>query len=98
MRPRGPDFGDRRQLNLAWAGAVGLLAAGVLLGAQAERAYRAQAVRQATVQADLLAASVTAALAFDDRPTMREYVDSLRVDPRIASAAVYDLQGRALVT
>ncbi|WP_374468746.1 response regulator [Phenylobacterium sp.] len=98
MKLRGPDLSDRRQLNLAWVGAVALLALGLILGARAESAYRAQAARAAGVQAEILAASVTAALAFDDRPTMREYVDALRANRRIAAAGVYDVEGRALVT
>jgi signal transduction histidine kinase len=98
MNLRWPDLSDRRQLNLAWLGAVALLALGLLLGGRAEQVYRAQAIRAASVQADILAASVTAALAFDDRPTMREYVDALRANRRIAAVAVYDAAGRRLVT
>jgi len=97
MKLRWPDLSDRRQLNLAWLGAVALLAVGVLLGARAEAVYRTQAARAATVQADILAASVTAALAFDDRPAMREYVDALRADRRVAAAGVYNAAGRPLV-
>ncbi|HVI33353.1 response regulator [Phenylobacterium sp.] len=97
MKLRWPDLSDRRQLNLAWLGAVALLAVGVLLGARAEAVYRGEAARAATVQADILAASVTAALAFDDRPTMREYVDALRADRRVAAAGVYNAAGRPLV-
>ncbi|WP_207801760.1 ATP-binding protein [Phenylobacterium hankyongense] len=85
-------------MNLAWASVVGLLIAGVLLGSRAEIAYRHQAQRQAQVQAEILAASVTAALAFDDRPTIREYVDALRVNPQVAIAAVYDAAGDPVVT
>jgi signal transduction histidine kinase/CheY-like chemotaxis protein len=98
MKLRWPDLSDRRQLNLAWLGAVALLALGLLLGARAEQLYRAQTARSATVQAEILAASVTAALAFDDRPTMREYVDALRANPRIAAAGVYGADGRVLIS
>ncbi|MET0273201.1 MAG: CHASE sensor domain-containing protein, partial [Phenylobacterium sp.] len=97
MRLRWPDIADPRQLNIAWLGAVALLAAGVLLGVQTERGYRAQATRQVAVQADILAASVSAALAFDDRNAMREYVDALKANPRLASAGVYDARGWAVV-
>ncbi|HEY8614593.1 response regulator [Phenylobacterium sp.] len=98
MRPALPAPSERRHLNLAWLGALALLALGLLLGARAESVYRAQAARAAGVQAEILAASVTAALAFDDRPAMREYVDALRANRRIAAAGVYDSEGRPLVT
>ena len=87
----------RRLVNAAWAGAVALLAIGLLLAMRGEVAYRRQAARQVEVQADILAASVSAALAFDDRAAMAEYVDALRVNRRVASAGVYDPQGHAVV-
>jgi signal transduction histidine kinase len=98
MRLRGPDLSDRRQLNLAWAGAVALVALGLVLGALRERDYRQQITQQAAVQAEILSASVSGALAFDDRDALREYVDALRADRRIARAAVYDANGKAVVT
>ena len=63
---------DRRLVNIAWASAVALLAIGALLAGRTELSYRSQAQRQAEVQADILAASGSAALAFDDRGAMRE--------------------------
>ncbi|WP_374577313.1 response regulator [Phenylobacterium sp. J367] len=98
MNLRWPRLSIRGQVNLAGLAAVALLAVGLLLGLRAEQVYRAQAARAAVVQAEILAASVTAALAFDDRPTMREYVDALRANRRIAAAAVYDTEGGPLVT
>ncbi|MDB5445425.1 MAG: sensor histidine kinase [Phenylobacterium sp.] len=91
------DLSDLRQLNLAWACAVALLALGLVLGVRTEIAYRHQAERQAAVQADILAASVSAALAFDDGGAMRQYVDALRANPEVAAAAVYDLTGAPVV-
>jgi signal transduction histidine kinase/CheY-like chemotaxis protein len=84
-------------LSFAWGGAAAMLAIGILLGAQAERGYRRQTARQVEAQADILAASVGAALAFDDRKAMAEYVDALRINRRVASAGIYDPQGRAVV-
>ena len=98
MKLPGPDLSDRRQLNLAWAGAGAILAVGVFLGVQGERSYRAQAVRQTAVQAEILAASVGGALAFDDRAALNEYIGALRADPRIADAAIYDTAGRPVVS
>ncbi len=98
MSPQGLPLSDRRLLNVARACAVGLLVLGLLLGLRAEAQHRRQTERQVEVQADILAASVSAALAFDDRTAMAEYVDALRVNPRVAAAAVYDPDGRAVVT
>jgi signal transduction histidine kinase/ActR/RegA family two-component response regulator len=88
---------DRRLVDIAWSSVVALLAIGMLLAARAEIGYRSQAERQAEVQADILAASVSAALAFDDRAAMREYVDALRVNRAVAAAAIYDASGQAVV-
>ena len=68
---------DRRLVNVAWSSVVALLAIGALLAARAELDYRSQAARAAEVQADILAASVSAALSFDDRAAMREYIEAL---------------------
>ncbi len=92
------DASDRRLVRAAWTAAGALLAIGLLVGARTELDYRRQAARQVEVQADILAASASAALAFDDRQALREYVDGLRVNPSLASAAIYDASGRAVVT
>ena len=88
---------DLRQLNYARLSGAALLALGLVLGARTEISYRHQAQRQAAVQADMLAASVSAALAFDDTGAMGQYVDALRANPDVAVAAVYDLSGRPLM-
>jgi len=98
MNARAPwNRPDRQLVNIAWAAALALLAIGILLAGRAELAYRGQAQRQAEVQADILAASVSAALAFDDRAAMREYVDALRVNRALAAAAIYNASGQAVV-
>jgi signal transduction histidine kinase/CheY-like chemotaxis protein len=88
---------DSRQLNLARLSAAALLALGVVLGARTEVSHQHQVERQAAVQADILAASVSAALAFEDKAAMRQYVDALRANKDIATAAVYDVFGQAVV-
>jgi len=98
VSPRLDRLADRRLVNAAWLSVLALLAIGALLSARTEIMYRNQAARQAAVQADILAASVSAALAFDDEKAMREYVDALRVNGDVAGAAVYDTGGRAVVT
>ncbi|MBS0333677.1 MAG: response regulator, partial [Proteobacteria bacterium] len=76
---------------------VALLAIAALLAVRAELDHRAQATRAAEVQADILAGSISAALIFDDTSAMEEYVGALRVNPEVASAAVYNGDGRAVV-
>jgi len=93
-RPSSASVAERRLVNLAWAAVVALLAIGALLAARTEVVARRQEVRQVEVQADILAASVSAALAFDDRRAMQEYVDAFRVNHAVAGAAIYDAAGR----
>ncbi|HEX6612359.1 MAG TPA: ATP-binding protein [Rhodanobacteraceae bacterium] len=73
------------------SGAVALL---LLVGALATiyqfDAARAEHRRQLTVQANILAASVTAAIAFNDRPTAQEYVNALLLDPRLNAVSIYN--------
>jgi signal transduction histidine kinase len=70
-----------------------LLAIGLAVIFQNESAYREQKLKETTIQADILAASVTAALDFGDSATAQEAVDALRVNPQIEAAGVYDRQG-----
>ena len=78
---------------IALAGAVVLLATGLGIGIYDEQAYQSQKEREAGVQAQILAASVTAALAFNDRGAAREYVDALQVNPEVEVVGVYDENG-----
>jgi signal transduction histidine kinase len=73
-----------------------LLAAGVLMAIYEEQLYSAQQVKSVREQAQILAASVTAAVVFDDRKAAQEYVDALTVNPELAAAGVYDSR-RALL-
>ena len=67
-----------------------LLIVGALATVYQFNQTRAEHRRQLTVQANVLAASVTAAIAFNDRPTAQEYVDALMLDPRLNAAAIYN--------
>jgi signal transduction histidine kinase len=73
------------------AGVMAMLLLAIGLGVifQNEGAYREQKLREAKVQADILAASVTAALDFGDAATAQESVDALRVNPQINAAGIY---------
>ena len=78
---------------IAALGAVLLVLSGVAIGVYDEQNYRAQKIHEVTAQGEILAATVTAALAFDDRPAAQEYVEALRVNPQVVSAGVYNETG-----
>ncbi|MBP6546861.1 MAG: response regulator [Phenylobacterium sp.] len=78
---------------IAAFGAILLVLSGLAIGIYDEQTYRAQKVREATAQGEILAATVTAALAFDDRPAAQEYVEALRVNSQVVSAGVYNEAG-----
>jgi signal transduction histidine kinase/ActR/RegA family two-component response regulator len=80
--------------RLAVALAVALVVAGLALALFTEHQSREQKIREVTVQAEILAGSVTAALAFDDPREAHEHVDALRINREVEAAGVYDLQGR----
>jgi signal transduction histidine kinase len=78
---------------IAIASAIVLLITGLAIGIYGEETYQAQKQREAGVQAQILAASVTAALAFNDRNAAREYVSALGVNPEVETVGVYDNDG-----
>jgi len=80
--------------GLALVGALALVTMGLVMGVYNERAYRIQKTREVAVQAQILAASITAALAFDDRKVAQEYVEALRANPEVEAAGVYDTTGQ----
>jgi signal transduction histidine kinase/ActR/RegA family two-component response regulator len=61
---------------------------------QSEQGYRAQKADEVRVQAEILAASVTAALDFGDTAAAQEAADALRANPQLSAAGVYDADGR----
>jgi signal transduction histidine kinase/CheY-like chemotaxis protein len=74
--------------------AAALLIASLLLALHNEDVARRQHIQQLTVQADILAGSVAAALAFDDRIAAQEYIDALHANPEIDAAGAYGLDGQ----
>ncbi|HYC02607.1 MAG TPA: ATP-binding protein [Azospirillaceae bacterium] len=78
---------------VAIIGAVLLLLASIGIGVVNERLYTGQKIRELDTQARILAAGVTAALAFDDEPAIREYLNALRANPEILAAGVYAAEG-----
>jgi signal transduction histidine kinase len=67
-----------------------VLVVSALATAYQYRYSRVERLRQLQVQATVLAASVTAAVAFNDHKTAQEYVDALKLDPRFDAAAVFN--------
>ncbi|MCE7797108.1 ATP-binding protein [Sphingobium sufflavum] len=74
--------------------ALCLLVSGLALALHNDRTVKAEKVRQASVQAQILASSVVAPLAFDDSVALQEYLNALRANPEILAAGAYDAQGR----
>jgi signal transduction histidine kinase/CheY-like chemotaxis protein len=71
-----------------------LLAAGLFVIFDNESAHRQQKVSETRVQAEILAASASAALDFGDPVAGQEAVDALRVNPQVMAAGVYAADGR----
>jgi signal transduction histidine kinase len=67
-----------------------LLLAGIGIILQNEAAYRDLQTQETRVQADILAASVAAALDFGDDAAAREAIDAIRVNRQVRSVGVYD--------
>jgi signal transduction histidine kinase len=80
----------------ALAAAAVLLSVGILMAVYEEQLYSAQQVKDVREQAQILAASVTAAIMFDDQHAAQEYVEALKVNPELEAAGVYDTQGARL--
>ena len=90
-----------RSRSAALAGltaAIMLLAIGVILALYDSQIYKAQKLKEVTVQAEIVAASVTAPLVFDDPEATTEYLNALRANPEIDAAAVYNSTGAAVAT
>jgi signal transduction histidine kinase len=70
-----------------------LLAAGIGMARYEDNLYSTQQVRDVTEQAQILAASVTAAVSFGDEKAAQEYVDALKVNPELRAAGIYKGSG-----
>jgi signal transduction histidine kinase len=77
----------------ALIGALVLLMAGVAMALYEEQLYQTQRVREAREDAEILAASETAALSFNDRKAAEEYVNSVKVNSEIEAVGVYTSDG-----
>src|SRR3569833_3172662 len=90
----------RLMMAIAETPAIGIAIACLLLVASLGLAYhnetqaRAERVREAQVQARVLAASLAGPLAFDDQTAIHEYIDALRASPEFDAVGVYDEERR----
>jgi signal transduction histidine kinase len=66
-----------------------LLITGVLIVWYSERSAAEQKINEVSVQSQILASTVIAALTFDDRVAAQEYVSALKINPEIEVAAIY---------
>jgi len=89
-----------RKLNLwratpaiALSAAVAVLIGGLAIAYFGARSTNEQEIDRATVQGQIIASTVTAALGFNDRMAAQEYVSALHADPEVLNAAVYDASG-----
>jgi signal transduction histidine kinase len=73
-----------------------LLAAGFWMARYEDQLYRSEQLKDVSEQARILAASVSAALAFHDRAAPREYLATLAVNPALQAAAIYDGKGQRI--
>ncbi|HET9813090.1 MAG TPA: ATP-binding protein [Sphingomicrobium sp.] len=78
--------------------AVLIVVAGFAIIFQNEITYRASRDRQATVEAEVLAASVTAALDFADPVAAQETVNAFRANRQVRFIGVFDRGGRPLAS
>jgi signal transduction histidine kinase len=82
--------------SLALLAAVVISFLGVLGSLYEDQLYTTQKIREVSVQARILAASVSAALAFDDSHAAQQYVNALKANPELDVAAVYDQRQRVV--
>lgn len=89
------DIPIRRKLLLitVLSSAIALLLAGTVFMVYEVLAYRSQKIQESTVQAQILAESVSAALVFNDPKSAQEYLSALRANSEIVAAALYNADG-----
>jgi len=80
-------------LVTVFACAIAELVAGAIVTAYNGNSYALEKSQEATVQAQVLAASLTASLVFADRQAAQEYLDALKANREIAAARVYGPDG-----
>ncbi len=84
-------------MNLASTGAALVVACLVLAGYD-YRTFRAEMVTRAKVFAEIVAGNSTAAISFGDENDATQTLASLRYEPHIVAACVYDRSGKRLAS
>ncbi|USQ94527.1 ATP-binding protein [Caulobacter sp. RL271] len=80
-------------VSMAIGVAVAIVAAAFAMAAYNEHLSQQERFRQAEVQLRILAGSMAAPLAFDDRSAAREYVGAQSSNPDVEAVAAYDMGG-----
>ncbi|MDX3899682.1 MAG: ATP-binding protein [Sphingobium sp.] len=73
--------------------ALVLLLASLVLGLQTERGRLAERLRASHVQAEIIARSIAAPLAFDDKATIEDYLTALKANGNVLAAGAYSPDG-----
>jgi signal transduction histidine kinase len=79
--------------SIAVVSAVALFLSGVLVAVYQEQIYRTQKIEDIRAQGQILAASVTAAIVFNDSRAAQEYVLAMQANPELEAVGVYDMAG-----
>jgi signal transduction histidine kinase/CheY-like chemotaxis protein len=78
--------------------AITLVIAGIGMAVYIDRFDAQRKIDEITVQARILASTVTAALVFNDQAAAQEYVGAMRANPEIEAVAVYGPTGQVFVS
>jgi signal transduction histidine kinase len=79
---------------IALFGAIVVSIAGVFGAVYEDQLYRAQKIDEVTTQARILAASVTAALTFNDNQAAQQYANAMSANSELNRVVIYDERGR----
>ena len=100
MSDTSPARGTRSTtlMRLVPVAAVALIFAGAALAIFSEAHFKSQKIREARALTRILAASVTAALVFDDAQTAQEYVDALRANEEVRAVVLFGPDGEQVAS
>jgi signal transduction histidine kinase len=96
----GPRFfrSNKAAPALAFFAAGFLLILGIGTIVYGTEYYTQQVTRDTTVQARIVASTVSAALAFDDAKTAQEYIRALKANPVVEAVAIYGADSKLFVS
>ena len=87
---------NRSMLLRVFVGALALLIVGVVAALYEEHLYQSQRMAAMRDQANILAASVTAALSFQDKTAIGEYIRAMEVNHAIGAVGLYTENGNRI--